>query len=147
MPWDKLERFTHSWRPTRSFCSASCSDWFIRWEILTYIHFYMRLFVPTPSKDAALTLQSLVFLLCSSDLCVTNRLVWRVLIQSTRFTAIMCWQAGTRPLCAILVFWSRTWLSLHPQCCIESIVFLPSKHSRVRERDHRSETCKMSGTR
>jgi len=38
----------------------------------------MRLFVPTASKDVVAMMQSLFFLLCSSGLCVTNSIVWRV---------------------------------------------------------------------
>jgi hypothetical protein len=52
------------------------------------IHVYISLFVPTASKDAVAMMQSLFFLLCSSSLCVTNCLVWRVYLCSTRVTAI-----------------------------------------------------------
>ena len=45
----------------------------------------MRLFVPTASKNVVATMQSLFFLLCSSGLCMTNGLVWRVQIHSTSF--------------------------------------------------------------
>jgi len=42
----------------------------------------MRLFVPTASKDVVAMTQSLLFLLCSSGLCVTNSIVWTVYLLS-----------------------------------------------------------------
>jgi len=49
----------------------------------------MRLFVPTANKNIVATMQSLIFLLVLSGLCVTNCLVWRVYLRSTRVTVII----------------------------------------------------------
>ena len=57
------------------------------------IHFYVRLFVPTATKVVVATMQSLVFLLCSSGLCVTNCLVWRVYLCSN--TVVTGWNKQT----------------------------------------------------
>jgi len=90
----------------------------------------MRLFVPTASKNVVATMQSLFFLLCSSGLCVTNCLVWRVYLHSTRVTAtqqtFIChpflWSAPLR-VWHIVFHFSDFGLSLHPVLHIQILFF------------------------
>jgi len=42
------------------------------WETNSIIHLYVRLFVPTASKDVVAMMQSLCFVFCSYGLCMTN---------------------------------------------------------------------------
>jgi len=100
--------------------------------------FYMKLYVPTASMEVLAMPQSLFLLLCCSGLCVTDCIEWRVYPRSTRVSDniatgcnkqnFICHRFFVGPHLQkdnIAFHFSHFGLSLHPQCCIDSLLFFP----------------------